>query len=84
MQGAAALDTTWEQFWWITEYSGIANKSHTDELWAAILPSHGFVALDREYAKEKGWPQSMYLPHDKTKGVYLLEAYHYLHCLVRR
>lgn len=38
--------------------------------------------MDRTWAKENQWPESMYLPSDKSKGVYLLEAYHYLHCLV--
>ncbi|GAD93057.1 hypothetical protein TRV_04086 [Paecilomyces variotii No. 5] len=74
------LDTVWRPFWWNTEYSS-ANASEADELWDAILPSHGFVAMDRAWAKENQWPESMYLPSDKSKGVYLLEAYHYLHCL---
>ncbi|KAJ9301008.1 hypothetical protein DTO217A2_7784 [Paecilomyces variotii] len=79
------LDTIWRPFWWNTEYSS-TNASEADELWDAILPSHGFVAMDRTWAKENQWPESMYLPSDKSKGVYLLEAYHYLHCLriVRR
>jgi Mycotoxin biosynthesis protein UstYa len=37
--------------------------------------------MDREWAKSQNWPESMYLPDDKSKGVYLLEAYHQLHCL---
>lgn len=38
--------------------------------------------MDREWAKQRQWPDSMYLPSDHSKGVYLLEAYHQLHCLV--
>ena len=38
--------------------------------------------MDREWAKQRQWPESMYLPSDHSKGVYLLEAYHQLHCLV--
>jgi len=37
--------------------------------------------MDREWAKARNWPKSMYLPDDKSKGVYLLEGYHQLHCL---
>ena len=39
--------------------------------------------MDHIWAAERGWPSSMNLPSDSSKGVYLLEAYHYLHCLVR-
>lgn len=38
--------------------------------------------MDREWAEQRQWPASMYLPSDHSKGVYLLEAYHQLHCLV--
>ena len=39
--------------------------------------------MDREWAAQHQWPVTMYLPSDRSKGVYLLEAYHQLHCLVR-
>ena len=39
--------------------------------------------MDREWAAQQQWPLTMYLPSDRSKGVYLLEAYHQLHCLVR-
>ena len=67
---------------WNTIYSP-PNHSDSDELWDAIDPSHGFVAMDREWAAQRQWPVTMYLPSDRSKGVYLLEAYHQLHCLVR-
>ncbi|OJJ07032.1 hypothetical protein ASPVEDRAFT_154956 [Aspergillus versicolor CBS 583.65] len=75
------IDTTPKPFHWTTEYSSTENKSHTEDLWEQIQPSHGFIAVDRTWAQHNGWPESMYLPSDRTKGVYLLEAYHYLHCL---
>lgn len=74
------ITTTWTQRWWNTAYSP-KNHSDSDELWEAILPSHGFVAMDRKWAEQRQWPSSMYLPSDHSKGVYLLEAYHQLHCL---
>ena len=37
--------------------------------------------MDREWAASQNWPESMRLPQDESKGVYLLEAYHQLHCL---
>ncbi|KAB8259680.1 hypothetical protein BDV32DRAFT_56085 [Aspergillus pseudonomiae] len=78
---ALSLDSTHKQFWWNTAYSDMNNASHTDSLWESILPSHGFIAIDRDFARSHGWHESMYLPSDHSKGVYLLEAYHYLHCL---
>ncbi len=81
-QNDIALDTTWTRFWWNTEYSP-KNHSESDALWDAILPSHGFVAMDEGWATERQWPESMRLPIDGNKRVYLLEAYHQLHCLVR-
>jgi len=38
--------------------------------------------MDEDWAFERHWPDSMRLPSDSTKRVYLLEAYHQLHCLV--
>lgn len=78
------LDTTWQKFYWNTPYTATENRTYTDELWEKILPSHGIVAIDRVWAREHNWPDSMYLPSDHSKGVYLLESYHYLHCLVGR
>ena len=75
------LETVWTRFWWHTKYSPM-NHNESDHLYEAILPQHGFIAIDREEAAQKHWPTSMYLPSDHTKGVYLLEAYHQLHCLV--
>jgi len=75
------LPIKWARFDWWTEYSD-KNETKVDELWDAILPSHGFVAMDRQWAAEHHWPESMRLPNDSTKGVYLLEAYHQMHCIV--
>ncbi|KAF2873319.1 hypothetical protein BDV95DRAFT_592708 [Massariosphaeria phaeospora] len=75
-----SIKTTWTKFWWWTEYSD-SNHTTTNELWDAILPSHGFVAMDLQWAAGRNWPETMRLPSDPSKGVYLLEAYHQLHCL---
>lgn len=80
-QDSIALDTTWNRFWWNTEYSP-KNHNESDALWDAILPSHGFVAMDENWASERQWPRSMKLPSDGSQRVFLLEAYHQLHCLV--
>ncbi len=76
------LPTAWTPLRWWSPY-GSHNHTRDDVFWEAINPSHGFVAIDRQEAAERHWPTAMYLPSDESKGVYLLEAYHLLHCLVR-
>lgn len=53
-----------------------------DQAWDSIIPSHGIVAVDRQWAIEKQLPASMSLPSDPSKGVYIIDAYHQIHCLV--
>jgi len=74
------LPLKWSRFDWWTEYSE-KNETRVDELWDAIQPSHGFVAIDRHWASQRHWPESMRLPSDESKGVYLLQAYHQIHCI---
>lgn len=57
------------------------NKA-VDELWDDILPAHGIVAVDYRWAAERRMPATMSLPSDPSKGVYVIDAYHQLHCLV--
>ncbi|KAF2162477.1 hypothetical protein M409DRAFT_27102 [Zasmidium cellare ATCC 36951] len=74
------LPTKFTRFNWWTEYSD-KNFTETDALWDDINPAHGFIAVDREWATAQHWPKSMHLPSDSTKNVYLLEAYHLMHCI---
>ena len=78
-----SLPEMYTSFHWWTAY-GSHNHSRDNTLWDAINPSHGFIAVDRKDAAAKNWQSTMYLPSDESKGVYLLEAYHQLHCLVSR
>ena len=76
------LPIIYKSFTWWTEYSN-HNDTELDSLWDAILPSHGVIAVDREWAAKRSWPDSMQWPSDERKSVYLLEAYHQIHCIVR-
>ena len=51
--------------------------------WSRIVPAHGIMALKHEWAREHGLRKARNLPGDDTKGVYILGAYHQIHCLVR-
>ncbi|KAL9073755.1 MAG: hypothetical protein Q9161_002793 [Pseudevernia consocians] len=61
------LPTKWTRFDWWTEYSE-KNITEVDALWDAILPSHGFVAMNTEWAVGRQWPESMRLPGDESKS----------------
>ncbi|KAF2734831.1 hypothetical protein EJ04DRAFT_436316 [Polyplosphaeria fusca] len=74
------LPTKWKRLSWWTDYSE-KNFTETDALWDDINPAHGFIAMDRAWAKGQHWPDSMHLPSDDSKNVYLLEAYHLIHCV---
>jgi len=68
--------------WW-TDYSTRHHQSEelSDKMWDAIVPAHGIVAVDHEWAAAKNLPDSMSMPSDPSKGVYIIDAYHQLHCL---
>ncbi|KAI1177093.1 hypothetical protein F4777DRAFT_226475 [Nemania sp. FL0916] len=50
-------------------------------LWEELSGDRGVVALPDEYVKEKELPHALRFPWDDSKGVYLLQGYHNLHCL---
>ncbi|KAI3004956.1 hypothetical protein CBS147345_7685 [Aspergillus niger] len=74
----------WIQFQWST---GIYSSSKPEDFdavnkaWEEIFPAYGFVAVDHGWAAENHLPSSMSLPSDSSKGVYILDAYHQIHCL---
>ncbi|CRG85576.1 hypothetical protein PISL3812_02623 [Talaromyces islandicus] len=74
------IATQYKRFWWTTEYSS-KNQSQQDELWNSIVWTYGMIGVDHEWSKSQHWPDTMSLPQDKTKAVYLLQAYHEIHCL---
>lgn len=63
------------RFWQGDELGG------PDMAWANINSGHGIIQLDPEFATKQGLPKTMYHPHDSTKVVYALEAYHMIHCI---
>lgn len=76
-----ALPRTAMRFHWDTPYSS-PNDTQSGLLWDKIDTAHGGVAMPHLLAAEKQWQPSMSVPGDDSKGLYLLEGYHQLHCLV--
>ncbi|KAH8703310.1 hypothetical protein BGW36DRAFT_354737 [Talaromyces proteolyticus] len=70
-------DTRWREFQW---YSNIYSSSDpnddqaVNEAWDRIIPAHGFVTVDHEWAAAHHLPDTMSLPSDNSKGVYIIDA----------
>lgn len=59
------------------------NRSLSDAAWENWVVDPGIVALPHAWVKEKMLPRAQHWPWDGDKGVYLLNGFHNIHCLVR-
>jgi len=59
------------------------NDTAADELWEDISIDKGTVALEDSYVRRVGLPRAQRFPWDENKGLYLLNGFHSMHCLVR-
>ena len=59
------------------------NTTRADELWKDLAPHVGMVAIDNDNSRNMDLYSTEPSPWDSSKGVYMLEGYHSLHCLVR-
>ncbi|RDI86267.1 hypothetical protein Vi05172_g3667 [Venturia inaequalis] len=56
------------------------NDTLRDQLWLDINVDDGMIALPDTYVESMNLPTSQRFPWDKSKGIYLLQAHHNLHC----
>ena len=72
------------QVHFISKYSAgdTQGMDEVDANWKKIQETHGTVAIDRSFAASLGLPIGDSLHADPSKSVYVLEAYHSVHCLV--
>jgi hypothetical protein len=77
---APVIPTQYKPFLWNTKYSS-EDQIAQDEMWNSIVWTHGLIAVDQEWAKSQNWPETMARPNNGSQAVYLLEAYHEIHCL---
>ena len=64
------------------EYIDEANLTATSLAWEALSGDPGVVALRNDFVFAKKLPTAMRYPWDASKGVYLLQGFHNLHCTV--
>ena len=60
----------------------ITNHSLADELWEAIEIDPGIVAIPLDWAEEHNIAETQPFPWDSSKGLYVINAFHNIHCLV--
>lgn len=58
------------------------NRSISDAAWDDWIVDPGIVALPNNWVKGKMLPQAQNWPWDEEKGLYLLQGFHNIHCLV--
>ncbi|EYE96436.1 uncharacterized protein EURHEDRAFT_522177 [Aspergillus ruber CBS 135680] len=64
-----SLDTVWRRFRWNeTGHSTAGRNEHIDAIWRNIRPSHGYITINRDLAKQRQWPESMGLLSNPEKG----------------
>lgn len=67
------------------EHNGIYDNKDpkvTEESWDKLNYDLGSIALSDEYADSVGLPRAQRFPWDQSKGLYFLNGYHGIHCLV--
>ena len=60
------------------------NRTLSDAAWDAWVADPGIVALPHDWVKAKMLPSAQKWPWDGDKGVYLLNGFQNIHCLVRQ
>ncbi|KAI4126230.1 MAG: hypothetical protein LQ338_003854 [Usnochroma carphineum] len=70
------------QWWTVFSSPNMKDDEAVEIAWDAIPRDFGLVAVDHVWAEKKGAPPTMDLPSNPMKGIYVVEAYHTLHCLL--
>ncbi|OAL48594.1 hypothetical protein IQ07DRAFT_632913 [Pyrenochaeta sp. DS3sAY3a] len=58
-----------------------SNVSIRNSHWDAFDHERGWIALPHSEAREQNLPLGLNLPDDNSKGLFILNAYHQMHCL---
>lgn len=76
-QSTGLMDAALLSFEYISE-----NLTEANLAWDAIRTDLAAVALDSQWIESHNLAPSMRSPTDAMKHIYILEAYHVLHCVV--
>jgi len=64
----------------MTEYSS-PEPDVVDAAWDRSIVN-GFVALPLSWLNDRQWPAARPMPGDPLKGIYVVDGFHQMHCLV--
>ncbi|KAB8299043.1 hypothetical protein EYC80_001172 [Monilinia laxa] len=76
----STIDLTYQKLHTYTNFS-----SPDDSISAAAWNQYvinGFIALPHAWARDRGWPLGRDMPGDNSKGIYVVDGFHQLHCLM--
>jgi hypothetical protein len=59
-----------------------SNFTIANEHWEAFNHERGWVELSHTYAQQRDMSPGLYLPDDPSMGLFILDGYHQMHCLV--
>lgn len=62
--------------------TGNRNETNRSILWENMDTSAGEISLDSQWATARGLPESTPFFWNNERSIYLVNAYHSLHCLV--
>ncbi|KAF2203995.1 hypothetical protein GQ43DRAFT_365551, partial [Delitschia confertaspora ATCC 74209] len=72
--------TTKQIYMQSTEYTD-SNRTISDAAWEAIDTTPNMISLDKEYSRKHNLADSVPFPWDQSKGLYVVKAFHQIHCL---
>ena len=74
------MEETWQTLQTLTEYSS-SDLATANAAWDRYK-INGFVALPKAWTADRQWPSARDMPGDTDKGIYVVDGFHQLHCLV--
>jgi hypothetical protein len=75
------MEETWQTLHTLTDYSS-SDLATANAAWKEYR-INGFVALPKIWTVDRQWPAARDMPGDTDKGIYVVDGFHQLHCLVR-
>lgn len=59
-----------------------SNFTIANNHWGAFNHERGWVELSHAYAQQRDMSPGLYLPDNPRMGLFILDGYHQMHCLV--
>ena len=71
----------WKPFHAYNSYM-TSNTTEADRLWNSFNDEKGWISLSHTWAEKIGLSRGLSLPEDPDMGLFILDGYHQMHCLV--